>query len=153
MKVLIVEDDLLIGTYLQTLMAEFGHEVCATATSAGDAIRRAAASHPDVTLMDIRLSDGSSGIDAAREIHARYRLRCIFLSGNPDEATRAAVAACEPIDFLAKPVMPFVLQRALEKAENLEGVGNHQQRPSVTSIDLLANTRDLRLRPGGQKVR
>ena len=116
MKVLIVEDDILIGRYLQMLMAEFGHEVCATATSAGDAITQAAACHPDVALMDIRLANGSSGIDAAREIHARYRLRCIFLSGNLDEATRAAVAACEPIDFLPKPVMPVVLRRALEKA-------------------------------------
>ena len=50
MKVLIVEDDILIGRYLQMLMAELGHEVCATATSADDAITQADACHPDVAL-------------------------------------------------------------------------------------------------------
>jgi len=67
--------------------------------------------------MDVRLANGSSGIDAAREIHARYRLRCIFLSGTLDEPTRAALAAYEPIDFLGKPLAPGGLERALEKAQ------------------------------------
>ena len=128
MKVLIVEDDMLIGRYLEMLMVEFGHEVCAIATSAGDAITQAAAYRPDATLMDIQLADGSSGIDAAREIHARYRLRCIFISGTPDETTRAAVAAYEPIDFLGKPFLPVTLERALEKARKL---GNSWDSPTL----------------------
>ena len=66
--------------------------------------------------MDIRLAEGG-GIDAARELHARQGLRCIFLSANLDEPTRAALQPYEPIDFVGKPVLPVVLQRALKKAE------------------------------------
>jgi hypothetical protein len=39
----------------------------------------------------------------AREIYARHRLRCIFLSANLDGATRAALSAYEQIAFLGKP--------------------------------------------------
>lgn len=119
MRVLIVEDDAIIALHIAMLVAELGHEVCATAATAAGAIALAALHNPDVVLMDIRLAQGSSGIDAAREIHAQQALRCIFLSGNLDEPTRTALLPYEPIDFVGKPVLPVVLQRALKKAEGL----------------------------------
>ena len=117
MKVLIVEDEALVAMDLATLVAELGHEVCATAASAAGAIAEAAAHEPDVVLMDIRLAQGSSGIDAARELYLRHALRCIFLSANLDEPTRAALLPYDPIDLIGKPFLPIVLQRALEKAQ------------------------------------
>ena len=65
---------------------------------------------------------GRSGIDAARGIHAQQALRCIFLSGNQDEATRFALLPCDTIAFVGKPVLPVVLKRALQKAEGLTDV-------------------------------
>jgi two-component system, response regulator PdtaR len=119
MRVLIVEDDAIIAMHLAMLVADFGHEVCATATSAREAVAQAIALEPDVVLMDIRLADGSNGVDAARELHTRQALRCIFVSANLDEQTRAAVLPYDPIDFVGKPVLPLLLQRALRKAEGL----------------------------------
>jgi two-component system, response regulator PdtaR len=117
MRVLIVEDEALIAMHLAMLVAELGHDVCAIAASAAAAITQAAAHDPDVVLMDIRLAQGNSGIDAARELHARQALRCIFLSANLDEPTRTALLPCDPIEFVGKPVLPIVLERALEKAQ------------------------------------
>ena len=122
MRVLIVEDSAIIAMHLAMLVAELGHEVCARAASAAEAIAQAAALKPDVVLMDIRLAKGSSGIDAARELYARQALRCIFLSANLDEPTRAALLPYDPIDFVGKPVLPVLLQRALKKAEGLTGL-------------------------------
>jgi DNA-binding NarL/FixJ family response regulator len=119
MRVLIVEDEAIIALHLAILVAELGHEVCATAASAAGAIALATLYNPHVVLMDVRLADGSSGIDAARELHAQQALRCIFLSANLDELTRRALLPYEPIDFVGKPVLPVVLQRALKKAEGL----------------------------------
>jgi DNA-binding NarL/FixJ family response regulator len=119
MRVLIVEDEAIIALHLAILVAELGHEVCATAASASGAIALATLHNPHVVLMDVRLADGSSGIDAARELHAQQALRCIFLSANLDELTRSALLPYEPIDFVGKPVLPVVLQRALKKAEDL----------------------------------
>ena len=119
MRVLIVEDEAIIALHLAILVAELGHEVCATAASAAGAIALATLHNPHVVLMDVRLADGSSGIDAARELHAQQALRCIFLSANLDEPTKTALLPYEPIDFVGKPVLPVVLQRALKKAEGL----------------------------------
>jgi two-component system, response regulator PdtaR len=116
MRILIVEDEPLIAMHLEMLVAELGHEVCAIAACERDAIVHASTHHPDVVLIDIRLALGSSGIDTARELHARHGLRCIFLSGNLDEATRNAVLPYEPIAFIGKPILPVQLRRALEDA-------------------------------------
>jgi two-component system, response regulator PdtaR len=110
MRVLIVEDEALTAMHLEMLVLELGHE----AACARDAIAHASTHRPDVVLIDIRLAQGSSGIVVAREVHARHGLRCIFLSGNLDEATRNAVLPYEPIAFVGKPILPIQLQRALE---------------------------------------
>ena len=94
------------------LVADFGYTVCGTAD-----IHR-----PDLVLMDIRLANGSSGIDADRELHARHGLRCIFPSANLDELTKQRLAPLDPIDFIGKPVLPILLKRALDKAR-LDAVG------------------------------
>jgi DNA-binding NarL/FixJ family response regulator len=119
MRVLIVEDDVMIAMHLAMLVAAFGHEVCATARSAPEAIAQAIALKPDVALMDIRLANGSSGVHAARELHDQQGLRCIFLSANLDEKTRADLRPCEPLAFVGKPVVPVVLERALKDAATL----------------------------------
>jgi two-component system, response regulator PdtaR len=115
MKVLIVEDEVLIAMHLELLVSAFGHHVCAVAGSKSEAVAFAAAHLPDVALMDIRLADGGSGIDAAKEIYARHGIRCIFLSANLDAAARNAVRGYEPVEFVGKPILASLLRRALEK--------------------------------------
>jgi DNA-binding NarL/FixJ family response regulator len=114
MRVLIVEDEALVAMHLEMLLVDLGHEVCAVAACGRDAIAHASTHRPDVVLVDIRLAVGSSGIVVAREVHARHGLRCIFLSGNLDEATWNAVLPYEPIAFVGKPILPIQLQRALD---------------------------------------
>ena len=103
MRVLIVENSTIIAMHLAKLVTDLGHEVCARAASASDA-------------------KGSSGVDAVRALYERHALRCIIMSGNLDEPTRAALVPYDPIDVLDKPVVPLLLQRALKKAEGLTGL-------------------------------
>lgn len=81
---------------LGKLVTDLGHEVCARAASASDAIAQAAALKPDVAIMDLRLAKGSSGVDAVRALYERHALRCITMSGNLDEPTRAALVPYDP---------------------------------------------------------
>src|ERR1700733_12605659 len=116
MRVMIVEDEALIAMHLEMIVVSLGHEVCAVAATAPEAVARAIECSPDVALMDIRLAKGGSGVEAARDIYTLRGVRCIFLSANLDEATRAAVCSYEPIAFINKPVLPLALQRALDRA-------------------------------------
>ena len=122
MRVLIVENSTILALHLAKLVTDQGHEVCARAASASDAIAQAAVLKPDVAIMDLRLAKGSSGVDAARAPYERHALRCIVVSGNLDEPTRSALVPYDPIDVLDKPVVPLLLQRALKKAEGLSGL-------------------------------
>jgi DNA-binding NarL/FixJ family response regulator len=116
MKILIIEDDFYIGLYLKMLVTEFGYEVCAIAGTCATALQLAARHRPDIAITDVRLARGDSGLDAARELHTVFGMRCIFLSGNLDERTKKAATPYEPLAFLHKPVSPLLLQQALGKA-------------------------------------
>jgi DNA-binding response OmpR family regulator len=64
MKILIVEDEAI----MEMPLTEFGHEVCAIASTATEAIEHVEFHRPDILILDVRLAHGSSGIEAAREI-------------------------------------------------------------------------------------
>ena len=119
MKILIVEDEPLIAMHIEQMVKDFGYHVCGMAASAHEAIRLAACECPHIALMDIHLAGGSSGIDAAQALFERHGVSCIFLSANVGDAhLRQAVQLFNPIAFLGKPVLPVVLQRALNQAAN-----------------------------------
>ena len=113
LRIVIVEDDALIAMDVESFVEDAGHVVVATATTASGAITAVDTHRPDVVLMDLRLADGSSGGDAAREILARFGIRSIFLSGNLDPDTRKALGDLEPIALISKPFRPKDLTAAL----------------------------------------
>ncbi|CAH2601935.1 Response regulator [Rhodovastum atsumiense] len=82
LRILLVEDDLLVSTTEEELLGEMGHQVIARATNAREALEAAARDCPDVALVDIRLADGDSGLDVARALLSRFQVRSIFVSGS-----------------------------------------------------------------------
>jgi DNA-binding NarL/FixJ family response regulator len=114
MRVLIVEDEVLVALTLEGMVSDLGHDVSALAHSAEDAVLEAAVNKPDAVLMDVNLG-AESGIDAARQIKDRYGIRSIFITGRSDDETRAAAGALDPVAFLSKPVSRYVLEQALNR--------------------------------------
>ncbi|HUD50313.1 response regulator [Parvibaculum sp.] len=117
MRILIVEDEVLIAMHLEMMLEDFGHQPCGIATDPQEALALAASEQPDLALMDVRLARGTSGIEAARLLHESIGLRCLFVSGNIDDQMKAAVRACNPLGFAGKPVLPETLRKALAAAE------------------------------------
>ncbi|WP_404382403.1 response regulator [Caenispirillum salinarum] len=113
LRVLIVEDEFFIATDLQDQVEELGCRVTGTAHNLESCKRVARAERPDIALMDLRLARGSSGIDASQWLRDELGVRCIFISGNLDGATRERLSAVEPIAFIGKPIIPHQLRRAL----------------------------------------
>ncbi len=111
---MIVEDEFLIVMDLEMQVEAAGHDVVTTARTAAEAVTEGRRIRPDLVLMDIRLADGSSGIDAAATLYRDAGIRCVFLSGNLDRMTRAQLAALEPLGLLSKPVAPARLRATLD---------------------------------------
>lgn len=112
-KVLIVEDQFLVVEYLRILLEGLGHEICASAATADEAVKEADKHHPDVVLMDYRLEGPRDGVDAAIEIARRMSTEIIFLTGSSDPTALRRMADFAPRAVLFKPVDPVKLARAL----------------------------------------
>ena len=82
--VLIVEDEPIIGLDLTRLTRELGHRVTGVAATRDEAVAMARTSRPGLVLADIRLADGSSGMDAAADILASFDIPVIFITAFPE---------------------------------------------------------------------
>lgn len=83
-QVLIIEDEPVIALHLQEIIEDMGHSVIGHATTRSEAIALHKAHLPDLVLADIRLADGSSGIDAVREILAGHDVPVVFITAYPE---------------------------------------------------------------------
>ncbi|PHP26896.1 response regulator [Limimaricola cinnabarinus] len=115
LRVLIVEDEFFIALDLQDQVEELGHAVTGVAHDIESCKSAARAQAPDLALMDLRLANGASGIEASRWLYEDLGVRCIFISGNLDDATREALSVVEPLAFIGKPILQHQLERELSK--------------------------------------
>jgi CheY-like chemotaxis protein len=113
-RILIVEDEALIAWNLQSLVEGLGYAVCGTASTGVRAIGLADSEKPDLILMDVRLADRISGIEAAERILAERWVPIIFVTAFTDRATAERIDALGA-QRLSKPVMPHMLAGLLER--------------------------------------
>lgn len=114
MRVMIVEDEALVALEIEGMLGLAGHEAVAQADDLPSAIKAAEAERPDLALVDIRLAQGTSGLDVAAELKARG-IAVLFATGNcPTERGRGLALGC-----LHKPITDGSLAGALEAAEAL----------------------------------
>lgn len=83
-RVLIIEDEAIIALDLENLVNELGHRVVGIATTRDDAVRMARQRRPELILTDIKLADGSSGVDAAMAIVKEMDVPVVFITAYPE---------------------------------------------------------------------
>lgn len=131
-KILIVEDNVLIAESLAVMVRRNNFQVSAITGSGDEAIQLAMEKLPDIIIMDIKLADNTDGITAAQRIRQHHDAPVIFLSdyANPETVSRAKLAT--PANYLTKPFQEADLIRALEIA-----LYNTQAKPTVKFRDHL----------------
>ncbi len=78
---LIIEDDILVGMDMQSMLAGIGFESFAFASTANQALQQARLRRPDLVTADLGLLDGD-GLAACRALQAEFGpLRVIFVTG------------------------------------------------------------------------
>jgi DNA-binding response OmpR family regulator len=102
-KILVVEDEALVGLELKEGLERLGYCVPDVIES-GEAVVQAVARHkPDLLLMDVRLRGSLDGIDAAYQAKAEFDMPVIFLTAYSDTDTIRRAALTNPDAFLLKP--------------------------------------------------
>ena len=112
--VLIIEDEPVIAADIEALVKELGHtvvDIAATRTEAVDAVSRKT---PGLVLADIQLADGSSGIDAVKDILARFNVPVIFITAFPERLLTGERP--EPTFLITKPFQPETVKAAIGQA-------------------------------------
>ena len=115
-RLLVVEDDYLLATEVESVLRDAGYDVGEIASSAEDALNAAASGPFTLVLMDIRLATRMDGIDCAIELFKRYALRCIFATAHYDVETRRRAEPAQPLGWLYKPYTTSSLVTAVRAA-------------------------------------
>jgi len=115
-KILIIEDDLLIGYANEAILTDAGYEVVGRARTVDDAIAVATLKKPELLIVDVNLAAGGNGIDAATRIHADLGIRAVFATANVDPQTRAKAALARPLGWVPKPYTGERLLRVVAQA-------------------------------------
>ena len=126
-KLLIVEDEMIIGAKISMHLVSLGYEVTGILPRGEEAILHVQENPPDIILLDINLKGNLDGIDTARQIHQFADIPIIYLTANADDATFNRAKATKPYAFISKPFKQIDLQRAVEltitrMAENESGM-------------------------------
>lgn len=113
-RVLIIEDEPIISMHLEQIVEDMGHEVVATAMTRDEAVSEAERVMPDLVLADIQLADGSSGLDAAKDILARFDVPVIFITAYPERLLTGERP--EPTFLVTKPFEPDTIVATIGQA-------------------------------------
>jgi len=105
LRILIVEDEMLLALDLEDMLSLAGHVVVGQASDMTQAITLAdqVGGEIDIAIMDVTLARGSNGVETAGELRTRWDIPSLFVSGNLDERTRQLALQWQPIGFVGKP--------------------------------------------------
>jgi PAS domain S-box-containing protein len=105
-RVLVVEDEALVGIMIQECMTELGFQIVGPVCTASDALAAAKAGDFDAAILDINLGDGM--VYQVAEILARRHVPFVFVTGYDAESVDSRF---RDIPVLQKPVEREMLQK------------------------------------------
>ena len=113
-KILVIEDEMIIGANISLQLTKLGYEVTGIIPRGEEALLFIKEDRPDIILMDIRLKGKLDGIETAQQIQERYDIPIIYITANADAAHFNRAKATRPQAFISKPFKKLDLQRAIE---------------------------------------
>jgi two-component system, cell cycle response regulator len=114
LRILVVEDELIVSADLCILLEELGYETVGTATTSEEALAVASAVTPDLILMDIRLAGAMDGIETAACVRESLDVPVIFLTANTDSSTVDRALETGPGGYVSKPFNARTLFATIE---------------------------------------
>lgn len=115
-KILIVEDNVIIADDMQSMLEEIGYEIVDNVIVYEQAIEVLKNNEVDLVLIDIILASDKTGIDLGKHIRTAYNIPFIFVTSNSDRATVENAKTVKPDGYLVKPFEQQDLYTSIEIA-------------------------------------
>lgn len=87
-RVLILEDEVLITLDIYDYLLAAGYDVLPPTGDAIEALKQAAATPPDIAIVDVNLRGEIDGLSAARELAGQYGAQIVFVTGFAEKVLR-----------------------------------------------------------------
>ena len=152
LRVLIVDDEKAIRSFLKTSLASYGYAV-SEAANGKDALGEAVRTHPDVIILDLGLPD-MDGREVIARLRKRTKTPIIILSVREDPSEKIAALDAGADDYLTKPFsmeelvarLKAVMRRLLplEKEETLRA---GKLAVDITSRRITLEDNEIRVSP------
>lgn len=115
-KILLVEDEVLIAHDIKEIIEQLGSMLVSIARDYDDALTILSKEEIDLCILDIKLKGEKSGVDIANHINTSRQIPLIYLTSYSDAETIEAVKHTNPAGFLLKPVSKDQILASIEIA-------------------------------------
>ena len=102
-RVLIVEDEVLIAEDIAAVLEDYDYQVSGIAHKVSEAFYQLENNPPDIVLLDVNLNDEKDGVDIGAHILEQYDLPIIYLTAYADKATIERAKYTRPMGYIVKP--------------------------------------------------
>lgn len=102
-KVLIIEDELIIAEKIKKILSDIGYEVVGIGMSYEEGSELFSAHNPDVVIADINLNGAKDGVDLIQDLRPKSNFKAIFVTSYSDQKTVERVKNAKPDAYLVKP--------------------------------------------------
>ncbi len=113
-NVIIIEDESIIALHIKLIVEALNHSVVGIARTRHEAVDLAGRVRPELVLADISLADGSSGIDAVKDILSVMDVPVIFITAFPERLLTGERP--EPTYLITKPFEPETVTATIGQA-------------------------------------
>jgi signal transduction histidine kinase len=147
-KIMVVEDDSLVGLDIQNNLQDMGYNIPQVYSSASEALNALPDEEPDLVLMDIQLRDGMDGIDAAFIVSNQFNIPVLFLTAYADKEILERARKVGAFGYMVKPFTNRELHAVVEVALSKHRL-DKEKKQLEEHIRLAQKMESLRLMAGG----
>ena len=112
-KIIVVEDEVMIAMDIQQKLIDMGYDVPVTVDNGKDAVKYAGTIKPDMMLMDIVIKGEMDGIETADQINKIYKIPSLFLTAYDNSSIIERIRKVNPLGYLLKPFEDSKLQEII----------------------------------------
>ncbi len=115
-RILIIEDEWLVASDIQSNLEQLNYNVVGIAVSGGEALNKIQETHPDLILSDIVLQGEMDGIEVAEIVQKRWGIPIVYLTAYTNKAILERAKITEPYAYLVKPFDELELDVTIQTA-------------------------------------
>ena len=139
LKVMIVEDEMIVAKDLQRILKKLNYETTEPFASGKKALEQLEFLRPDFLLLDINLKGEMDGIQLAEHIMQDYGIPFVFITAFSDKHTLNRAKLAEPYGYIIKPFGEDDIRTTIELALYKHSRDIEQRSKSSTFADALDN--------------